>query len=66
LFSGYFGLLSFAQDAFNALSGSIFANRIVADIYLQEEDYQNAIRLAESGLELVHRSEVDNAKKLTQ
>jgi hypothetical protein len=38
----------------------------VADLYLQEEDYQNAIRLAKNGLELVEKSEADNAKMLTQ
>jgi superkiller protein 3 len=64
--STYVGLICFDQDAFTALSESIFANRIVADIYLKEEDYHNAIRMAESGLELVRRSEIDNAKTLTQ
>ena len=64
--STYVGLICFDQDAFTALSESIFANRIVADIYLKEEDYHNAIRMAESGLELVRRSETDNAKTLTQ
>jgi hypothetical protein len=39
------------QDAFTTSTGSIFATRLVADLYLQEEDYQNAIWLAESGLD---------------
>lgn len=54
------------QDVFTTLSGSILANRIVADLYLQESDYQNAIRVAESGLELSRTSEIDNAIKLSQ
>lgn len=37
----------------------------MAELYLREEDYENAIRTAESGLELVRASENDNAKKLT-
>jgi len=56
---------SIDQDGFTALPGSIFAHRIVAELYLLEEDYQNAIRMSESGLELVRRSETDNATKLT-
>lgn len=38
----------------------------MADLYLQEADYQNAIRIAETGIELVRKMEVDNAKQLSQ
>ena len=33
---------------------------------LGRSDYQNAIKVAESGLELVRRVEIDNGKKLTR
>ena len=55
-----------SQDAFTLLPGSIIAHRIMADLYLQEIDYQNAIRIAETGIELVGKLEVDNAKQLSQ
>ena len=38
----------------------------MANLYLQETDYQNAIRIAETGIELVGKMEVDNAKQLFQ
>lgn len=48
------------------LSESILAHRIVADLHLREADYENSVRVAERGLELVRKSEIDNAKGLTQ
>jgi superkiller protein 3 len=48
------------------LSSSIIAHRILADVYVRDFDYQNAIKAAERGLELVSRSEIDNGKKLRQ
>ncbi|EGN99549.1 hypothetical protein SERLA73DRAFT_159810 [Serpula lacrymans var. lacrymans S7.3] len=53
-------------DAFTLLPDSIVANRIVADTYLQELDYTSAIRVAESGLELVQRHESNTGRKLVQ
>ncbi|KAI8969575.1 TPR-like protein [Trametes punicea] len=44
-------------DAFSELSESLLAHRIIAKLYELEADYENAIKVAESGLELVRRSE---------
>ncbi|KAH9858634.1 TPR-like protein [Lenzites betulinus] len=44
-------------EAFSDLSNSILAHRIIADLYEQDADYENAIKVSESGLELVRRSE---------
>ena len=54
------------QDAFTSLPNSIFAHRIVAEIYLREVDYANAIKIAENGLELVSRAELNSGRKLPQ
>lgn len=39
---------------------------MLSDIYINEESYQNAIPIAEKGLQLVRRHEADTARKLTQ
>ncbi|KAI0674837.1 TPR-like protein [Trametes maxima] len=44
-------------EMFSSLNESILAHRIVAEIYEQEFDYENMIKVSESGLELVRRSE---------
>ncbi|CDO72766.1 hypothetical protein BN946_scf184994.g19 [Trametes cinnabarina] len=46
-------------EAFTDLNNSILAHRVVAKLYELEGDYENAIKVAESGLELVQRSEQD-------
>ncbi|KAH7923951.1 TPR-like protein [Leucogyrophana mollusca] len=53
-------------DAFAALPDSIIANRIAADTYLRELDYQSTIKVAESGLELLRRHESNAGRKLKQ
>ncbi|KAF8891676.1 TPR-like protein [Infundibulicybe gibba] len=59
------------EDAFDiivnlqlTLTDCILAKRILADIYLKEEDYENAIKVSEGGLLLVSRFESENAKML--
>ncbi|KAI0082004.1 TPR-like protein [Panus rudis PR-1116 ss-1] len=44
-------------DAFNNSGNLVVAHRIVAEVYENEEDLENAIKVAESGLELVIRHE---------
>ncbi|KAI0644651.1 TPR-like protein [Trametes meyenii] len=44
-------------EMFSNLNDSILAHRIVAELYEQEFDYENMIKVSESGLELVRRSE---------
>ena len=43
---------------------SILAHRIVAEVYENEEDLENAIKVSESGLELVIRHEKNIGSKL--
>lgn len=52
-------------EAFGSLADSILAHRIVAEIYQSEEDLENTIKVAESGLELVRRAERDSGKSLS-
>ncbi|KAH9940522.1 TPR-like protein [Epithele typhae] len=47
------------MEAFSSLSDSILAHRLIAHLYEQGADYENAIKVAESGLELVSRAERD-------
>jgi hypothetical protein len=53
-----------SQDAFSSTPDSILAHRIVADVFRQEFDYENAVKTAESGLELVRKAESRHGKKL--
>ncbi|GBE81379.1 Superkiller protein [Sparassis crispa] len=53
-------------DAFGSLLDSILAHRMMVDIYEREDELENVIKVAESGLELVQRAELDNGKSLTQ
>lgn len=48
------------------MPNSIFAHHILGDIYLQEEDYQNAIATAEKGLALIRKLEADVGEQLLQ
>ena len=59
-------IISIAQDAFSFLSHSILSNRLMANLYLEECDYENAISIAESGLELVRKAEANTGKNLKQ
>jgi superkiller protein 3 len=52
------------QECFPVASTSILAHRIVAEAYLTELDYENAIKVADSGLELVRKAESDYGKPL--
>ena len=54
------------KNAVTDLPNSIFAHHILADIYLQEEDYQNAIATAEKGLSLVRKLGADMGEQLSQ
>ncbi|KAK7056865.1 Superkiller protein 3 [Paramarasmius palmivorus] len=51
-------------EAYPSTSNSILATRIMADIYKNEADYENAIKVAETGLKLVSKFESDNATSL--
>ncbi|CCM00695.1 uncharacterized protein FIBRA_02734 [Fibroporia radiculosa] len=51
-------------DAFGNLQDSIIAHRIVAELYDNEGDLENTIKVAESGLELVLRAEQSNDRPL--
>ena len=60
------GLTFYRKDAFPNLQDSLLAHRILGNIYLLEEDYQNAISVSEKGLQLVRKYEVESGKNLDQ
>ncbi|KAJ7782973.1 TPR-like protein [Mycena metata] len=49
-------------DAYPSISESILATQIIAEVYLHECDYQNAIVVAENGLTLISRAEAERGK----
>ncbi|KAI0700930.1 TPR-like protein [Cytidiella melzeri] len=53
-------------DGFAEVPNSLLAHRIAAQIYQDEEDLENAVRVAENGLELLLREEQNRAIKLPQ
>lgn len=54
------------QEAFAELGDSLLAHRIVAQLYEQDSDYENAIKVSESGLELVRRAELNWGRPFKQ
>ncbi|KAG6334505.1 hypothetical protein ID866_4588 [Astraeus odoratus] len=52
------------MDAFTSNQDMVLATQVVADVYLQEQDYPSVIHVAESGLELVRRYEQNTGRKL--
>jgi superkiller protein 3 len=52
------------QDTTTALQSSIFARRVIADVYLQDQDYQVTITVSEAGLELVNKHQEDSGSDL--
>lgn len=52
------------QDSYNDVPDSIISNRIVAKIYLEDADYDNAIKICETGIALLQRTEFLDGKKL--
>ena len=48
------------------MSDSILAHRIIAELYEQDADYENAIKISESSLELVRRVEQNWGRPLKQ
>jgi hypothetical protein len=60
----YLTLLFFFKSAFAQLSDSILSHRILCEVHLNEEDFENSILVAEKGLSLIKRHEADTALKL--
>lgn len=54
------------MEAFSSLGDSILAHRIVGGLYQQEADYENTIKVSESGLELVRRIEQNWGRTINQ
>jgi hypothetical protein len=52
------------QDTESALQSSIFARRVMAQVYLHDQDYQTTITVSEAGLELVNRHRDDSGSDL--
>ena len=59
-------LLIFFQNAYSNLSNTILGNRMVGEVYLGEEDYENAIKASKLGLEALDRLESDSGKVLSR
>ncbi|EJD03262.1 TPR-like protein [Fomitiporia mediterranea MF3/22] len=53
-------------EATAGLPDSILAHRMLCDIYVIEEDYQNTIAASEKGLQLIARHRIDTGTDLTQ
>ncbi|GJJ06168.1 hypothetical protein Clacol_000357 [Clathrus columnatus] len=51
-------------EAFSYLSNSIISHRITSEVYRMEEDLENAIKTAESGLQLTSKTVNDYGKPL--
>ncbi|KAL4253450.1 hypothetical protein ABKN59_002079 [Abortiporus biennis] len=57
-------LLDAIVDAFADLPSSLIAHRIVAELYEHDADYENAMKVAENGLELVRQHEKNFGKPI--
>ena len=55
---------SFLQNAHTLLPNSLISNRVVSELYINELDYENAIKVAENGLKIVAKSEVSTGLRL--
>ncbi|KAF5386053.1 hypothetical protein D9615_002427 [Tricholomella constricta] len=51
-------------NAYAAQPNSTIANRVLAELYIAELDYENAIKVAESGLELLSKFENNTGRRL--
>ena len=48
------------------LSDSILGDRVVAELHLSREDYEDAIRTAKHGLQALKQYQADSGKTLTK
>ena len=53
------------QKTEEALQSSIFARKVMAEVYLHDQDYQTTVTISEAGLELVNIHRVDTGSDLT-
>lgn len=53
------------QKTEEALQSSIFARKVMAEVYLYDQDYQTTVTVSEAGLELVNVHRVDTGSDLT-
>jgi len=53
------------QKTEEALQSSIFARKVMAEVYLHDQDYQATVTVSEAGLELVNVHRVDTGSDLT-
>ena len=58
VFCSFIGL-SVTQEIFSALPESIACHRMLSALYSTSLDFENAIKVTESGLELVSRFQID-------
>lgn len=57
-------LMPFFQNAYPAVSHTIFANRIVSDVYLADGDYEKTMKAAKQGLACLDSFQVDTGMHL--
>jgi superkiller protein 3 len=53
------------QKTEEALQSSIFARKVMAEVYLHDQDHQTTVTVSEAGLELVNVHRVDTGSDLT-
>ncbi|KAF9456626.1 TPR-like protein [Collybia nuda] len=58
------GPFDMVLNSFPLIPDSVLASRILADLYLNEMDYENAIKVAKNGLEILYRKENSTGRKL--
>ncbi|KAF9007975.1 hypothetical protein BDQ17DRAFT_1275914 [Cyathus striatus] len=58
--------LDVVLNAYSTASETIIGNRILAEIHLEEYDYENAIKVARHGLSILNKVEADTGRKLSQ
>jgi len=55
-----------AQDSYNDLPDSVLATRILVNAFHEDHDYENAIKVAEVGLERTRKLESERGKPFTK
>ena len=61
---GHGEVVDTVQDMLPLVNNSVIGHRIVGETYQFEEDYENAIQVAENGLELLRTEEMKRGIKL--
>ena len=52
------------QDMLPSVNDSVIGHRIIGETYLEDEDYENVLQVAENGLEVLRSQEIKRGIKL--